>query len=221
MRTALVAIAGGDAYVKYAEALMQSAATHFQPTEEVEFLVIPGDEGWPNGTMMRWHHLLEHLPYTDFVYMTDADMLMVARVGSAILPPNGYGITATRHPGYVGVSPGALPYDRNLISRAFVRLGEGKHYYCGGFVGGERSAMRALALRISEMVDGSLADGAVPLWHDESCLNRCLIDTPPQRTLSPSYCYPADDGYYKMFWPEAYVPRVVALVKTQEERGER
>jgi hypothetical protein len=39
--------------------------------------------------------------------------------------------------------------------------------------------------------------------------------------LSPSYCYPADDGYYKTFWPEIYVPRILALDKTADERGDR
>lgn len=221
MKTALVAVAGGPAYQRYAEDLMDSAAQHFQPTEEVSFNIIPGDASWPAGTMMRWHRLLEHMPDADFVYLIDADMLMVARVGTGILPPNGHGITATQHPGYVGVMPGGLPFDRNLISKAFVRFGEGSIYHCGGFVGGERSAVRALALRISEMVDGTLAEGSVPLWHDESCLNRCLIDTPPNRLLSPAYCYPQADGYYKTFWPEVYIPRIVALDKTQEERGER
>lgn len=221
MRTALVAIAGGDTYVKYAEALMESAERHFQPTEEVEFHVIPGDATWPEGTMMRWHHLLEDLPDAHFIYLIDADMLMVARVGSGILPPGGFGITGTQHPGYVGMMRGALPYERRPESACYVPLNEGEIYHCGGFVGGERLAVRSLGLRIMRMIDIDLDRGIVPTWHDESALNRMFASLRPDRLLSPSFCYPAADGYYKTFWPEPYIPRILAIDKTEDERGDR
>lgn len=222
MKTALVAIAGGDAYLKYAEALMESAATYFRPTEEVEFHIIPGESSWPNGTMMRWHRLLENLPRAHFVYLCDADMLMVSAVGPAILPPGGFGITATQHPGYVSTSPPHLPFERRLQSASYVGLNDGSVYHCGGFVGGERMAVRMLGARITRLIDKDIVNDVVPTWHDESALNRVLASDPPDRLLSPSYCYPgANLAYYKNFWPRAYVPQIVAVEKTQAERGDR
>lgn len=221
MRTALVAVAGGAAYQSYAETLMESALEHFRPTEDVEWHVIEGIASWPAGTMMRYHRLLDNLPRAHFVYLIDADMLMVAPVGSEILPPRGYGITATQHPGYVGMSREHLPFERRPESSCYVGLNDGDTYHCGGFVGGERLAMKMLATRIVRLIDSDVEKGLVPTWHDESALNRVIASDGVQRTLTPSYCYPQADGYYKTFWPQEYVPRILAIDKTQAERGDR
>lgn len=222
MRTALVAVAGGRIYEEYAERLMESAAEFFHPTAEVDLIVIPGDDTWPNGTMMRWHHLLDNLPRAHFVFMIDADMEFVAPVGPAILPSGGYGITATQHPGYPWFARALLPYDRNPESKACVQAAEGQHYFCGGFVGGERLAMKILAKTIADMVDMTLIRGHRPLWHDESCLNRALIDDPPSRMLTPSYCYPAHDDHYRQdIWGQEYERKIIALDKPAEHRQGR
>ena len=62
-----------------------SAREFFRPTEEMMYTIIRGDEGWPNGTMMRYHHLLRELPDTDNVFMVDADMLFVAPIGDEVI----------------------------------------------------------------------------------------------------------------------------------------
>lgn len=222
MRTALVAVAGGTIYEEYAARMMESAAEFFHPTGEVDLIVIPGDSGWPNGTMMRWHHLLDNLPRANFVFMIDCDMEFVAPVWGEVLPTGRHGITATQHPGYPWFDRALLPYDRNPESEACVQPDEGEHYFCGGFVGGERTAMRILGTTIMHAVDVTLVAGHRPLWHDESCLNRALIDSPPRTVLTPSYCYPARDDHYRQnVWGQEYERKIVAIDKTAEERGER
>ena len=65
-----------------------------------------------------------------------------------------------------------------------------KHYYCGGFQGGEAQAFLA-AMRA---MDASIADderrGIMAWWHDESHWNRYLIDHPPTVELSHEYMCP-------------------------------
>src|SRR5579859_5456337 len=144
--TALVAVAGGQVYEDYADALMASAEEFFCPTGTREFTIIPGENSWPNGTMYRYHRLLEHFPRTNYVFLIDADMLFEAEVGREILP-SPLGVTATLHPGYVERFVHELPFERNEASAAYVAPGESDTYFCGGFVGGGRVAMRALAIQ--------------------------------------------------------------------------
>lgn len=218
MITCLVTVINGEIYEKFAEDLFRSAAEFFRPTKKVKLLMLQGHSGWPNATMYRWHHLRDAMPEADYVFMSDADMRFESHVGDEILPE--VGIVATQHPGYVGITARDLPYERRMGSHCCIHAG-GQRYYCGGFVGGTREAMMGLAKKISAKIDLDQEIGLTPIWHDESALNRCLLSAPPMKVLSPAYCYPDDDKYYKSIWPELYERKLVALDKTEGERGER
>ncbi len=59
----------------------------------------------------------------------------------------------------------------------------------------------------------------VPAWHDESAHNRVLATHPPDLVLDPGFCFPEDSEYYeKHVWKQTYEPRLVARVKTPEQR---
>ena len=70
----------------------------------------------------------------------------------------------------------------------------------GGFVGGRRDLFLELAETIAATIDRDEEAGLVALWHDESHLNRALIDSPPFLNLTPSYCYPDDDSQLPRPW---------------------
>jgi hypothetical protein len=213
----LIAVVHGSAYEAYAERLFESARRLFRPTGDVEFMTLPGAPGWPEATLFRHHVLAHHLPELrhDFVFMVDADMLVESPIGPEILAP----LVATRHPGFVTTGRSELPYERRPESAACVREDEGGVYYAGGFVGGERRRLHELSRRIAAGVDSDEARGVLARWHDESHLNRCLIDTPPFLTLSPAYCHPDDDSPYHRSWPERYPRRLVALDKPASDRA--
>lgn len=219
MNTTLVCVVTGAIYEKFAEDLFSSADQFFHPTKEVEYLMLPGTPGWPEATMYRHHHLRDHLlsNYTDsdYVFLSDADMRFEGDVGPEILPKEG--VAATLHPGYVLRQP--KPYERREKSAAYLPAGE--YYYCGGFVGGTNEGMLGLSDQIAAIIDADRANGLTPIWHDESALNRVLAFSPPEVTLSPSYCYPDDASYYRSVWPEAYERKLVALDKTEAQRGVR
>jgi hypothetical protein len=212
----LIAVVNGSSYERYAERLFESARRLFRPTDDVEFLTLPGAPGWPAATLYRHHVLAHHLPELrhDFVFLVDADMLVEAPIGPEILAP----LVATRHPGFVRTERGELPYERRPESSARVADDEGVAYYAGGFVGGAREQLLELSQRIAASVDRDEARGVVARWHDESHLNRCLIDTPPFLTLSPAYCYPDDDAGYRQEWRERYPRLLVAVDKPERER---
>lgn len=212
----LVTLVHGADYERYAAALMASAAELFTPTDSVEFVTLRARPGWPDATLYRYHVLLEQQERLefDYVFLTDADMRFESPVGPEILSP----LTATRHPGFVTVERRNLPYERRPESAACVPSDGGSVYYAGGFVGGRRDAFLELAETVAASIDRDDEAGLVAQWHDESHLNRALVDSPPFRNLTPSYCYPDDDSRYLSMWRDHYPRRLVALDKSSERR---
>lgn len=217
--TTLVVVVSGSVYESFAEDLFSSAAEFFRPTKKVDFLLLPGRSGWPDATMYRHHVLNRHLPNSSYVFLSDADMRFEGRVGKEILPVSG--ISATLHPGYVNTWPAHLPYEKNPNSACFVPEGKGRNYYCGGFWGGTRQAVQNMTRVTSYAIDLDKTHGHTPLWHDESALNWALAYGPPEVVLSPSYCYPDNDSFYKTIWPNQYERKLIALDKTSDQREGR
>jgi Glycosyltransferase family 6 len=215
----LCVVAGGEVYEQYAKSLRDSFLKYFFPSpKQADFFIIPGEEGWPNGTMYRWHRLLENMPETDYVFLCDADMRFEARVGSEIL--NADCITVTLHPGYMGQLSSDLPFERRVGSCCSVRFGSS--YYAGGFAGGPRKELKRFANKIVNLIDRDMSHGIVPRWHDESALNKVCTRWPHLHVLDPSYCYPDNDSYYRdHIWEIPYERKLVALDKTEGERGNR
>ncbi len=212
----LLAVVHGAAYERYAAALFESAEGLFTPTESVEHLTLPARPGWPDATLYRYHVILEqqdHLDH-DYLFLVDADMRFEAAVGPEILSP----LTATRHPGFVTAERRELPYERRPRSAACVPTNRGSVYYAGGFVGGRRDLFLELARTIAVAIDRDDEAELVAQWHDESHLNRALIDSPPFLSLTPSYCYPDDDSDYLGRWRDDYARRLVALDKSSAAR---
>ena len=71
-----------------------------------------------------------------------------------------------------------------------------------------------LAETVAAAIDRDDRAGLVAPWHDESHLNRALIDSPPFLNLTPSYCYPDDDSRYLGMWRDDYPRRLVAIDKS-------
>lgn len=218
--TTLVTVVSGSAYEQFSDDLFRSAAEFFHPTEKVEFLMLSGLSGWPAGTMYRHHFLAANMPDTDYVFLSDADMVFESSVGHEIIPKKG--TTATLHPGYIGKPREELPLEKNPDSCSFVSMSEGDKYFCGGFVGGTREAILRLSVGVSALINMDVNRDILPTWHDESALNRMLINQPPEIILSPAYCHPMDSSYYESsVWTEKYLRKLVAIDKTQSVRGDR
>lgn len=219
MKTTLVTVVSGDLYEKFTSDLFDSAEEFFHPSDEVDLLMLYGHPGWPDATMLRPQVLTKCFPDSDFVFLCDADMLFAGPVGNEILR---YGLTATTHPGYVGMHRDMLPYERREDSACYIPYGKGEFYFCGGFWGGESGAVLRACLVIAQLIKEDVQDGITPVWHDESALNHYLaLIKEPKVKLTPSFCYPDNDTYYKTFWPEKYERTLVALDKSPEQRAGR
>ena len=202
---------GGERYTQFVRPLISSAEKFFPEhevvlfTDEVSFnygadvhVEIPS-LGWPRATLMRYHQMLGHRDVLDkysHLFYCDIDMLFVSKIEPEEILADG--ITAVTHPGF------PQSFERNLKSTACVPESSGSlPYYQGCLVGGETNAFFAMLETITRNIDTDDKNGVMAIWHDESHLNRYLIDNPPAEVLSPAYAFP--EPHY-LAHPETWLP---------------
>jgi hypothetical protein len=209
---------GGERYTRYLGRLMGSISTYMPENEMIIFsdevsekskitmtyppntmdTYVPPpmtfwrvphkDLGWPRATLMRYHAMLQErdlLRQYSHVFYMDVDMLVCQPITAQEIC--GDGITAVIHPGF----PNA--FERNHNSMAFVpeSIQPKPVYYQGCFIGGKTGDFLSMMEKIRFAIDIDDRNKVMALWHDESHLNRYLIDHPPAIKLSPTYAFPA------------------------------
>lgn len=81
-----------------------------------------------------------------------------------------------------------LPYDRNPDCLAYIPYGEGTRYYQGGLYGGRTQEIIRMSGWIRNRIDHDLARKVIARWHDESYVNRYLLDKNP-KLLDETYAF--------------------------------
>ena len=216
-------------YIQFVEKLYDNIEEHFLNGHEIEGIIFTEHEvetsdnikisqiehePWPIPTLKRYNYFMkeaEHISKYDYCFYFDVDMGIIEKVGDEVLG----NLVATMHPYQTFYSKSDRSYDRNPKSLAYVKPGdEGENYYAGGFNGGTTKRFLEMAEVISDRVTKDLEDGVVALWHDESHMNRYLIDNPPTLSLTPSYCF-AEEQMDNANYP--YEPKIIALNKNHNE----
>jgi len=171
-------------------------------------------ESWPMPTLKRYNYFVkekEFISEFDYCFYFDVDMGIVDKVGDEVLSD----LVATMHPYQSFYPKGERSYDRNPKSLAYVAPGdEGPNYYAGGFNGGSTKRFLEMSEVIADRVKKDLENDVIALWHDESQMNRYLIDNPPTLSLNPSYCF-AEEQMKNPSYP--YDPKIIALKKNHDE----
>ena len=147
--------------------------------------------GWPDNTLKRFHIFLrikEQLEReTDYIFFFNANLLFTCPTGKEMLPsPDSNGLLGTVHPGFHDKPNSEFTYERRTTSNAYIPEGKGLHYYAGGLSGGRTEAYLQLCTTICSWVDKDAANHIIPIWHDESLINKYFLDNPPAITLSPA-----------------------------------
>ena len=145
--------------------------------------------GWPFSTLLRYRWIeqnLASLKQHDFLLYMDADMRVVSTPSASTF---NHPLIAVRHPGYLN-TPGAFEIDRQ--DSCYVPPPLRKHYYQGCFWGGESAKFCDLINSLSMMVNNDLSLGNIPIWHDESYLNKYLSSQSCE-ALPPTYAWPESD----------------------------
>ena len=133
---------------------------------------------WPYITLKRYHFfdaIKDQLKEFDYIYFLNGDSQPVKNIDEEIFPTNEQGIMVTLHSGYYLEDNASYTYDRNTLSKSYIPLGEGKFYVTGAFNGGTSKDFLKMTSIIKEWTDIDLKNNIIPLWHDESMLNKYLI----------------------------------------------
>lgn len=231
-KVALLIVATGKYFDLFLEPLIRSAEefflkdcdvtycvfsdskTKWRPSKTRPFSVYPVKHApWPHATLKRFHFFKEHKErlHADYFCYVDVDTLFKGEIRSDILSER----TAVRHCGFIGKRG---TYETRPESTACVGPNEGSRYYGGGFWCFSRDEFWKLVQKATWMIDTDEMNGVVPVYHDESVLNRYLIDNTPIKALSPSYHYPeSKTEYYKNIWKRDYECKILLLDKNHEE----
>ena len=216
-------------YIQFVERLLDNIEENFLNGHEINCLLFTDHEvetsdnvrvcqidhePWPMPTLKRYNYFIREKDFIsqfDYCFYFDVDMGLVDKVGDEVLSD----LVATMHPYQSFHKKEERTYDRNPASLAYVPYGEeGEHYYAGGFNGGSTKKFLEMAEVLADRVTKDLENGVIALWHDESQMNRYLIDNPPTLSLTPSYCF-AEEQMGNPNYP--YEPKIIALKKNHNE----
>lgn len=156
------------------------------------------DCGWAMNALAKYDCMLgvrEQLETFDYLFYINANYKIqepvycneiLATANNDYLSVLSFDFLADRH-------PDTYTYDRNPQCQAYIPYGKGSRYYQASFYGGRVSEMLALAVWCSESTRIDLSNGIMALWHDESYLNKYLLERNP-RIISMAYCKPEEFG---------------------------
>lgn len=220
-------------YFKYIQPFINSADVHFLDNQyDVTYYVFTDKDikinskrrvvmipiehkPFPFASMDRFKHFHNHADKfnnEDYLFYCDVDSLFVSNVSREIFGD----LVGVKHCGYFN-SPG--PYETNPNSCLYEPPTKYKHYFGGGFSGGTTEKYLELSKWCSDMIDKDVANGIIPIWHDETAINRYFLDHEPSVILNPSYHYPESNiEYYKKKWaPHNFSPKILLLDKNHKD----
>lgn len=208
MKIAVLYIATGR-YSIFWDDFYTSCENYFLKKHEKTYFVFTDDEnikdkenirkiyqkklGWPYDTMMRFDMFLtlekELIDY-DYIFFFNANTKFLSDVNEEILPDEVHdGLVTASHHAFYDKNPDDYTYDRNPLSTAYIPFGEGSHYATGALNGGISKNYLDMCKKCSENDHTDLDNNVIALWHDESHLNKYLLDKNPL-IMPVNYLYP-------------------------------
>ena len=198
--------------------LYKSCEKYFLPNWEKEYYVFTDSDnlkyrnkknvhkiyqqkmGWPYDSMMRFEMFYRRKPMLekcDYLYFLNINLICKKEIGEEIIPTekNDY-LMVCSHSGYYNKHINTFPYDRNPQSTAFIPYGEGKHYAPGGFNGGRSAEFIKFCEISAKNVKIDMKNKVIALWHDESHLNKYILDKKPL-IMPINYMYPKNVKWLK------------------------
>lgn len=177
--------------------------------------------GWPKATLMRYHMFMgiaEKLRNYTHIFFMNANCRCVDYIYAEDMIVDD-GLVVVEHPGFYDKPCDKFTYERNPLSTAYIPYGVGEHYVFGAVNGGTSEAFLKMSSKIKKNTDKDLDNNIIALWHDESHLNRYIIDEKNYKLLSPSYAYP--DGWKKIipFTPKIYTVDKSKWLNIKEIKG--
>ena len=216
MKIAVISINIGD-YIVFWEDFYKSAEQNFFPGIDKKYFVFTDktdveslnkdnvqvvhqeDMGWPFNTMKRFHMFLrieKDLEEYDYVFFANANSYFYREFNfNAINLKKKY--VMVEHPGFHLKKKNEKPFERRRECKAYVSNEQGEFYVQGAFYGGKTDAFLFMTKKLDECTESDLNNGIVAVWHDESYLNRFVIDNIDNIQIL---------GWQYLYFEEYYLP---------------
>jgi hypothetical protein len=152
---------------------------------------------WPYPTLYRYRFFLnasDTIGTCNYLFFFNSNMIILQKVGSEILPKGNQKLVVLKHPGFYFSRRKKFPYERDIRSTAYIPIEEGKFYFAGGLNGGITDDFLSMARDINSNIEKDEKNGIIAVWHDESHLNKYVLNFNQKLILSPRYGYP--EGWY-------------------------
>lgn len=162
-------------------------------------LISAQDQGWPRNTLDRFFffdRISEHLQKYDYCFFFNANTCFLKNISPGEVLPgkeHDYLVNLSWHTEDV-MKSSDFPYERNPVSTACIPLGEGLHYFQGGLIGGRSKEFLEMKDVLIRQIKIDYKNDFIAVSHDESHLNRYLIDKHPL-CLSTYYGRPQEWAY--------------------------
>ena len=171
---------------------------------------------WPYSSLLRFEMFNRQraaLAGMDYLFFANANLVCREIVTEAEFlprPARGEQLLVVQQPGFWDKRPLFFSYDRNPRCQAYIPYNCGRAYVSGGLNGGTAAAFLAMSEELARRTRADLAAGQMPLWHDESHLNRYIAELSPAayRLRPPAYWYP--EG-----WDLPFTPKILVLDKAR------
>lgn len=152
---------------------------------------------WPLTTLLRYNYFLsiiDELKKMDYLVFSNANMKVVESVSKEDFLPReeeNENLCVVLHPGLYKKHKSKYQLERNPKSTAFIPYGAEKHYVIGAMNGGTTEGFLNMCEELNEAINIDLSRNFIARWHDESHLNKYVLNHGNIRILPPSYAYPS------------------------------
>ena len=132
------------------------------------------DMGWPCNSLFRFKmfsRIRELLTNNDYLFFFNSNALIVKPIFAADILPQEEDYSAM----CIETDINKMGHEHRIESSACVRYGEAQYYFSGALNGGKTGPFLELIDCCNDIVDIDLRNGIMPIWHDESVINRFLV----------------------------------------------
>lgn len=155
-------------------------------------------KGWPYDTLLRNRYFFEHFGKfegNDYLFFCNANLFCNDKV---FLNDLGLHLSeklcGVLHPYFFNKEAYKFPVEKQNEGNAYFNsadLERVKYYFQGCFYGGSYNNFKKLVQTICKWTEEDLSKEIIPIWHDESYLNKYFFNNPPY-PLHSGYSYPTD-----------------------------
>ena len=161
----------------------------YKETDEKVHKVYCEDMGWPYNTMKRFHLFMsieKELMVFDYAIFINANAVFRQCLTSKIFLKN-KDIITVEHPGMHFKEKRKLPFESRKESCAFVPLEQRKIYVQGALLGGRLPRFVEFVKELDQWIEEDLKKGIIAVWHDESFLNKYVVENNNVQVLGWQY----------------------------------